>query len=313
MNRLLTKNGLLQLKTDWNLSDSYLFIQKTANYVFEGKIGDQSVIIKLTPPSRRSYDSIMGELAFIEHLLNYDLPIAKPYRSINNKFCEKIEGRDDTYTVTVFEKVKGWHPKAEDYSVKLVQLFGKTLARMHLATKEFSIKEEEGQRLNWEEQIFIILKRYRSLELDPGPIDHLEKLGKKFKQLPRENYGLIHADLHPENIFILDKKPTIKIFDFDSTCYHWFLFDIATTLFHTREYFDRLGKKVEPKSLRENLLKGYQTLIPLTKKEIGQIDNFIELRAYIIYCWTTCQLESHTGKGSEILLSWNAWAKRFFK
>lgn len=312
MNRLLTKKGLLQLKNDWNLSDSYLFIQKTANYVFEGKIGNQSVIIKLTPPSRRSYDSIMGELAFIEHLLKFNLPIAKPYRSINNNYCEKIEGQDDIYSVTIFEKIKGWHPKAEDYSIELIQLFGKTLAKMHLATKEFPVQEEEGQRLNWEEQIFIILKRYRSLKLDSGPIDHLEKLGKRFKKLPKENYGLIHADLHPGNIFILDKKPTIKIFDFDSTCYHWFLFDIATSLFHTREYFERLGKQVDPENLRENLLKGYQTLMHLSKKEVDLIDDFIELRAYIIYCWTSCQLESHSGKGVEILHAWNTWAKRFF-
>jgi len=91
-----------------------------------------------------------------------------------------------------------------------------------------------------------------------------------------DNFGLIHADLHPENI-VYDRED-LSLIDFDDAAYGWHLYDIATALI-----MDRLAPDFD--ALRTALLDGYCNHRPLSKQDIDLLSVFLLVRGMAIIGW----------------------------
>ena len=53
-----------------------------------------------------------------------------------------------------------------------------------------------------------------------------------FEQLTinQDNYGLIHYDFEPDNVFYDENSQRCSVIDFDDAMYHWFMMDIVQAL-----------------------------------------------------------------------------------
>jgi len=91
-----------------------------------------------------------------------------------------------------------------------------------------------------------------------------------------DNFGLIHADLHPENI-VYDGKD-LALIDFDDSAFGWHLYDIATALFEYRFAPDF-------NALRAALLEGYREHRPLSKLDVDLLHVFLLIRGMAIIGW----------------------------
>lgn len=100
-----------------------------------------------------------------------------------------------------------------------------------------------------------------------------------------DNFGLIHADLHPGNIVYNGKD--LALIDFDDSAYGWHMYDIATALVEdgSSPYFD---------TLRAAVLDGYCELRPLAERDVEMLPTFLLIRGMAIIGWFHLR-DEHTG------------------
>lgn len=99
------------------------------------------------------------------------------------------------------------------------------------------------------------------------------------------NFGLIHADVHPDNI--VHTGDDLALIDFDDSAYGWHLYDIATALIEDRPAADF-------EALRAALLEGYRERRPLTDRDLEMLDIFLTIRGMAIIGWFH-QRPEHSG------------------
>ncbi len=102
-----------------------------------------------------------------------------------------------------------------------------------------------------------------------------------------DRFGLIHADLVPENILITGAGP--RIIDFDDGGHGWHMFELATSL-----YFIRRERYYE--AAREALLAGYRRHRPLPEEHAKMLPLFLAARGTTYLGW------AHTRRGEPTAL-----------
>ena len=102
-----------------------------------------------------------------------------------------------------------------------------------------------------------------------------------------DRFGLIHADLLPEN-FLVGSHET-KLIDFDDAAFGWHMFDLATPLFF------QLG---EPhfETILEALIKGYRQHRDLPDEHLAMLPAFLLARGTTYLGWLHTRPESDTAK-----------------
>ena len=93
----------------------------------------------------------------------------------------------------------------------------------------------------------------------------------------RDNYGLIHADLHPGNVLV-DTEGELGLIDFDDSAFGWHGYDLASALIEFHEG-DDFG------ALREALLAGYREVRPLSARDEAMLPVFLLLRGLALLGW----------------------------
>lgn len=102
-----------------------------------------------------------------------------------------------------------------------------------------------------------------------------------------DRFGLIHADLCPENVLV--DGGTVRLIDFDDAGFGWHLFDIATSL-----YF--ITSDSQYPVARDALLRGYRRERPLDDAAIVRLPYFMAARATTYLGWV------HTRPGTQTAL-----------
>jgi Ser/Thr protein kinase RdoA (MazF antagonist) len=97
-------------------------------------------------------------------------------------------------------------------------------------------------------------------------------------------YGLIHADLVPENLLV--DSDSIQVIDFDDAGFGWHLFELATSLYFIT------ADRIYP-TAREALIHGYRSERELSDDALQRLPLFLAARATTYLGWV------HTRQGSE--------------
>lgn len=93
---------------------------------------------------------------------------------------------------------------------------------------------------------------------------------------PGLDYGLIHADIVRENIFV--RKGAVAFIDFDDCGFGFRLFDLATTLLRNR-------REPDYPAFRAALLEGYASVRPQAGADFSHLPLFLLLRALTYIGW----------------------------
>ncbi len=100
----------------------------------------------------------------------------------------------------------------------------------------------------------------------------------------RDGYGLIHADLVPENLLIDGHR--VQVIDFDDAGFGWHLFELATSLYFIT------GDGIYPMA-REALIRGYRSERRLSEEMLARLPLFLAARGTTYLGWV------HTRQGSD--------------
>jgi Ser/Thr protein kinase RdoA (MazF antagonist) len=255
------------------------------NFVYEFNDHHKNFILRITHSSHRSKELVEAELDWINFLAANELPVCKPVLSLNNTFIETIPANDGYFIVSSFEKARGQAINKNPGIIREKEFnfnLGKLVGKLHHLTKSYTAKLNKRQQWFEEDnvsnaEIYLPLNQIKIIE-------EIKTLKLFFSNLPRnkDNYGLIHTDIHGGNFFIDQQE--IILFDFDDSCYHWYIYDIAVVIYSfLLKIKNEDEKKHFGREFTRNFLKGYAVENTLEEEWLGYMPEIFRFRELLIY------------------------------
>ncbi len=237
---------------------------------------------------------IRSELAWMEALREAGVETPEVLRAADGDTVQTVAVPEvpEPRHCDLFRWVGGEPPDAGDVE-RTYRLLGRINARIHRQVREW--KRPPGfQRQSWDEDGMLgedpLWGRFTDLaalsdEQQARLIDAkaavLERLAR-FGKAP-DRFGLIHADLMPENILVRDGVP--RVIDFDDSGFGWNLYDPATLL-----AFDVADDDFERK--RDAWVAGYREEAPLPDSHLEELPTLIMARFLVGLGWLHTRRET---------------------
>lgn len=268
-------------------------------YAYPAQNGYPERILRISTQKWRSEHEAIAELHFMDDLFDNGVSVPKIYPSKTGKW---VEGVTDGYHASLFSKAPGRTPTEEDWKPKMFFNWGQLLGQMHLFTQSY-VPLKDRKRRDWNEESWMNLMQHLPAE-EFLARQKANELLNWLKTLPKDtkNYGLVHCDLHANNIFVTEDS-AVTAFDFDDSCYHWFAYDIALIIYSVITRYNRLDNINQTRDdhvawFLESFLDGYQEANTIENWWLKALPNFISYRRLLDYNflhqrhdWTTVEGE----------------------
>ena len=174
---------------------------------------------------------------------------------------------------------------------------GKVVAKFHKATIAWE-KPKDFKRHSFDTDGFLGSKPFwgRFWEAQNATTREREKLSlirnnitEILSKLPMDinSFGMIHADLHSQNVLIQGKS--LSVIDFDDSGFGWYGFDLAVAIWDRLD-FTATGCHFD--IAYKSLIRGYLEERPNTKDIIETIPTFLLMRTLMIIRWIEDRPES---------------------
>lgn len=207
------------------------------SYVYECQRPAKRYILKITHSIHRKPSDILGELEFINYLSDNGVQAPPALRSLNGNLVETIPAAcedDGQFVAAAYEKAPGSLMDWRDWTPAIYEQWGALIGRMHALAKDYRPSHQSTRRRFWHQDGDWNMD-------DPIYLDRPEfrQKARAVKEwlltLPtgRDDFGLIHSDLHQWNFFHHAagcQDASILPFDFDNAHYDWFLSDFTTVI-----------------------------------------------------------------------------------
>jgi amicoumacin kinase len=232
------------------------------------------------------------KLDFVTYLADHEVRVARPVRSINGNWAERVDVPEGSYVVSAAVRALGHHVNGRNPAEANADLFrkwGQVTGQMHALAKTYKIWRKPADAsepatciMDWQEEYDSFYHWCKDLHIR----EKWREVGRQLAALPqtRDCFGLIHNDLHLQN-FLLDDGE-ITVIDFDVCSYHWFATDIAIPLF----FADWTGApKTEParrnflKGFLQDFLAGYSRANSLDESWIKRLPVFLKHHQILLY------------------------------
>ena len=226
-------------------------VSDSVNHVFTFLSSGERRFLRLTPGLHRAKTQIEAELDFIIYLHGYGVSVCLPIASTGGRMVEELPAEESPFLACVFEEARGetFTFGSRETNLEHFRLRGRTLGRMHALAKGYA-PPGNRRRLQWhEDTLFRDVGAYlpRSEKVVWAEYQELtEWLAARPHDL--DSFGLIHGDFGPTNF--RQAGGELHVFDFDDSCYHWFAYDLAVTIYPH-------GRREGAGDLLESLLEGY--------------------------------------------------------
>lgn len=252
-------------------------ISDSANYLFSFIESGEKRYLRLILSSERTEEQIKAELDFVIYLrqrgkVNTMMPIA----SANNRFVEKLNFADVSLFACVFEQAEGesFRYNSTQENKEHFRLRGKTLAQIHALSKTY-VPSGNLRRFTWDEDKLLLEAGAFLPKSEKIIWRKFEELKEQLQNYPKssETFGLIHGDFGETNY--RNQKDKLNVFDFDDCCYHWFLYDIAVSVYPH-------GWRKEGRQLLDWLLEGYAENMQLNVT-LAEVTMFCEWRLIYMF------------------------------
>ncbi|MEX1215989.1 phosphotransferase [Saccharospirillum sp.] len=287
MNTLLTTEEVLEL-----VNTEYSSLGKAHNCKFLGRgcndhyligIGCMWYVFRVYMNHKyyiENPDAFQFELDLLDHLCGAGIPVSPAKRRDNNELLGWTSTTSGDRAFALFTYAKGCVLNRRTTTPERFFLLGKTTAEFHLAANDFQSKHSRyhlNRKYLVDEPLKIIAQQsdkalrtiseheVGAIEKTISSIQPIEELIDTVSSLDvsGDEYGIIHGDLHPGNVHFY--KDQIALFDFDHCAYGWRAYELAVT-----DYMNEWQKT--------ELLRGYESVRPLSKGERDCITVFAKLR-----------------------------------
>lgn len=275
----LAKTALQNWEHDTDTLDEMLAkFRISSNAIYPFYSGGKVCFLRLAPVEEKLERNIAGEMEFIDFLVRQGFPALVPVKTKTGDMFLKINTEWGEYYAAAFSKVGGVSIENTDYSDEIVTEYAKTLGRLHALSAEYSPEHRKWSHIDALDWIKATLREYGA---DGEIIAALTALRTELDALPvsKENYGLIHYDFEPDNVFYDKDSRKCAVIDFDDGMYHWYAMDVE-------QVFVSLEGELSGDALekaKKQFLAGYKTEYTYTEETEASrplMRRFIDLYSY---------------------------------
>jgi Ser/Thr protein kinase RdoA (MazF antagonist) len=279
---------------DWDLAVTNLApIKVRENAVFRVDLADGGrAVLRVHRDGYHSDEELDSEFVWLRALEAAGVAVPRVIRSRRGRDFEIVAlaaiGRRQ---VDVFEWIEGKQLGSIEDGVSgasadiagQYRTIGAIAARMHNQTAEWRRPMGFGEQPFWGRfwELAALTQPQRSL------LQHARSLiarGLAAYGMQPDRYGLIHADLVPENLLVDGHR--VRVIDFDDAGFGWHLFELATSLYFIT------GDSIYP-TARDALIRGYRSERALPDDALERLPLFLAARGTTYLGWV------HTRQGSD--------------
>ena len=293
----------------WDLQPTCVsLIKMRENAVFRIDCeGEHKVVLRVHRHGYHSDAALRSECEWMDALGREGIRVPRVVRSRRGRTFEVVRAPANAvgHCVDVIEWIGGQQLGSLEEGVdggdaeitRKYLIVGETMARMHNQSSRWQPGEgfarhswcEEGlvgeQPLwgrFWELEVLSLPQRRLLAEARHAIRHDLVAMGRA-----SDSYGLIHADLVPENFLVEDDD--VRVIDFDDAGYGWHLFDVATSLYFLKPqpYFE-VAKRA--------LVEGYRRRRSLSDGALTRLPLFLAARATTYLGWVHERKATPTAK-----------------
>jgi Ser/Thr protein kinase RdoA (MazF antagonist) len=233
------------------VTGSLQHISNSANHIYSFIESGKTRYLRLTSSCDRSKEQIEAELNFIIYLHKGGVNAMLPVPSAAGRFIEEIRFADNLLFGCVFEEAEGERFIYDSAKSKRehFRLRGRTLGQIHALSKAY-VPPGRFRRFAWDEDKLLLEVGKFLPKSEKVVWRAYGELRERLQGFPktRETYGLVHGDFGETNYRY--RADQLNIFDFDDCSYHWFVYDLAITIYPH-------GWRKEGLQLLDWLLEGY--------------------------------------------------------
>jgi Ser/Thr protein kinase RdoA (MazF antagonist) len=266
--------------------------------------GGGRAVLRVHRAGYHSDSELDSEFIWMRALEAAGIPVPRVIRSRRDRNFEVIElpDKNGTRQIDVFEWIDGRQlgsvedgvgGDGEDIAAQY-RTIGAIAARMHNHAREWQCPAV-FRRHAWDAEGLVgedpFWGRFWELDgLTPGQKNLLERARGEIARdlaaygMAADRYGLIHADLVPENVLIDGDR--LQVIDFDDAGFGWHLFELATSLYFLT------GDRIYP-TARDALIQGYRSERELSDETLARLPLFLAARGTTYLGWV------HTRQGSD--------------
>ncbi|MBZ9623710.1 phosphotransferase [Clostridium sp. FP2] len=235
-------------------SDLLNYYRISSNAVYWCRNQGNTFFLRFASAEEKSKESILAELDFLRFLRNSGYPAVDTILSKAGNELEEVNTPWGIYYAVAFKKASGKQISEIPLTDDIIFGLGKTLGKLHKLSSEY--KPVNNKRNDWKEKIDWMEDVLSAFPDETAAKSELYMLKDYFLKLPttKENFGLIHYDFEPDNVFYDEVTKRYNPIDFDDAMYHWYALDIQISIDEITE--DMLEEQVGPAI--NQFIKGYR-------------------------------------------------------
>jgi Ser/Thr protein kinase RdoA (MazF antagonist) len=239
---------------DYNDPNLLKYYRISSNAVYLCKNQGNTFFLRFTPSEEKSKEKILAELEFLSYLRSNGYPAVETILSKSGNELEVVDTPWGTFCAVAFKKASGKQISEMPLTKDLIFGLGKALGKLHKLSSDFNPIRDK--RSDWKETMDWMEDVLSTFPDETAAKSELSILKSYFSKLPatKENFGLIHYDFEPDNVFYNEITKTYNPIDFDDAMYHWYALDIEQSLDIIKE---NIPEEQVESSVNE-FIKGYR-------------------------------------------------------
>jgi len=257
---------------------------ENTNYFVTATSNGESHDYVLTLFERLTFKQLPFYLHLMKHLAQRGIPVPDPSANAQGDLVFEVKGKP----AAVVTKLRGKSELAPTPAHCF--LVGSTLARMHLAGRDFPLTQPNLRGLAWWNQTAPVVQPYLNASqaaLLQGELAYQNHIAASsaYSALPR---GPIHADLFRDNVMFenLNGEPQLSgFFDFYFAGVDSWLFDLAVCL---NDWCVNLATNTHDPERFQSFMRAYNAVRPLQAPELALLPAMLRgaaLRFWISRLW----------------------------
>lgn len=251
------------------------------------KEGLGAKIIRIAYLNDRSREDFLGEVEYIRYLSEHGGSVSNVISSKKGNLLEEMIHDNHTFFVCLFEKARGKMLAENHYKyregVPLTEYYyngGKVLGKLHQLSKGYTPVHRR----------YSFFDKYNAEYIHQLIPDSLSLLKEKLVELlntledldrNRESFGMVHFDYSDGNYMIDFDTGQITVFDFDNSCFCWYMYDLANLWTHGVgwvQFEQDAGKRKKfMENYFETVLAGYKSETGIENSMLDQLPLFIQV------------------------------------
>ncbi|MFC1743665.1 phosphotransferase enzyme family protein [Candidatus Riflebacteria bacterium] len=253
----------------------------TYNAVYEFRKQKKHFVIRIGK-IECDIDTTDGMIEWMQYLDFKNAAVPRLVKSRHGNPVEYIPTPDGVYSVDVTEKIEGTLARVlvrENMDISWAKTFGQAVGKMHRLGSTNPPENMLKVRPHWN-QIHNDFNSPRKLTEDEALLcrKHADIL-TRIHYLPKtpDTYGLVHVDLHLDNIMVSTQVASITMLDFDDVCYGWFVMDLVSPITDIVVCHPGTNKDDIINTYLTEAIAGYQLEHEISSHARGTIPLFLSL------------------------------------